>query len=37
MSFEEVATKIISEERRMKSDESTSSNSILLTRGGANG
>lgn len=37
LSFEEVATKIISEERRMKSDESTSSSSMLLTRGGANG
>jgi len=37
LSFEEVATKIISEERRMKSDESTSSSSMLLTRSGANG
>jgi len=37
LSFEEVATKIISEERRMKSDESTSSCSMLLTRSGANG
>jgi len=35
--FEEVATKIISKERRMKSDESTSSSSMLLTRSGANG
>jgi hypothetical protein len=37
LNFEEVATKIISEERRMKSDESTSSSSMLLTRSGANG
>jgi len=37
LSFEEVATKIISEERRMKSDESTSSSSMLLTRSGVNG
>lgn len=37
LSFEEVATKIISEERRMKSDESTLSGSMLLTRSGANG
>jgi hypothetical protein len=37
LSFEEVVTKIISEERRMKNDESTSSNSMLLTRSGANG
>lgn len=37
LSFEEVATKIISEERRMKNDESTSSSSMLLTRSGANG
>ncbi|CAJ2652377.1 unnamed protein product [Trifolium pratense] len=37
LKFEEVATKIISEERRMKSDESTSSSSMLLTRSGANG
>jgi len=35
LSFEEVATKIISEERRMKSDENTSSRSMLLTRSGA--
>jgi hypothetical protein len=37
LNFEEVATKIISEERRMKSDESTSSSSMLLTRSKANG
>ena len=37
LSFEEVATKIISEERRMKSDENTSSSSMLVTRSGANG
>lgn len=37
LSFEEVANKIISEERRMKSDESTSSSSVLVTRGGAKG
>jgi len=37
LSFEKVATKIIYEERRMKSDESTSSSSMLLTRSGANG
>ena len=37
LSFEEVATKIISEERRMKSDENTSSSSMLLIRSGANG
>ena len=37
LSFEEVATKIISEQRRMKNDESTSSSSMLLTRSGANG
>ena len=36
LNFEEVATKIISEERRMKSDESTSSSSMLLTRSGTN-
>jgi hypothetical protein len=36
LSFEEVATKIIYEERRMKSDERTSSNLILLTRRGTN-
>jgi len=36
LSFEEVATKIISEERRMKSDERNSSSSMLLTRSGAN-
>ena len=37
LSFEEVATKIISEERRMRSDESTSSSSMLLTINGVNG
>jgi len=37
LSFEKVATKIIAEERRMKSYESTSSSSTLLTRSGANG
>jgi len=37
LSFEEVATKIIYEERRMKSDESTSSSSMFLTRSGAIG
>jgi hypothetical protein len=37
ISFEEVGTKIISEEWRMKSDERTSSSSMLLTRRGANG
>ncbi|KAK2429896.1 Pol polyprotein/retrotransposon [Trifolium repens] len=36
LNFGEVATKIISEERRMKSDESTSSSSMLLTRSGTN-
>ena len=37
LSFEEVATKIISEQRRMKNDEITSSSSMLLIRSGANG
>jgi hypothetical protein len=32
VSFQEVETKIIYEERMMKSDEITSSNSMLLTR-----
>jgi len=37
LTFEEVVTKIISEERGMKSDENTSSSSMFLTRSGANG
>jgi len=37
LSFEEVATKIIYEERRMISYESASSSSMLLTRSGDNG
>jgi hypothetical protein len=37
LSFEEVSTKIISEERSMKSEENTSSSSMVLTRSGANG
>jgi len=37
LSFEEVATKIIFEEWRMKSGESTSSSSTFLTKSGANG
>ncbi|CAK8574851.1 unnamed protein product [Lathyrus sativus] len=31
--FEEVASKIISEERRLKGEENTSSNSVLVARG----
>lgn len=31
--FEEVASKIISEERRLKGEENTSSNSLLVVRG----
>ena len=37
LSFEEVATKITSEEKGMKGDESTSSSSVLLARSRANG
>jgi len=37
LSFEEVSAKIISEERRMKNDESNSLRSMLLSRSGANG
>jgi len=37
LSFEEVATKIIYEKRRIKSDESISSSSMLLTRSWDNG
>ncbi|CAI8608271.1 unnamed protein product [Vicia faba] len=33
LSFEEVASKIISEERRLKGEDNTSSNSILVARG----
>lgn len=33
MSFEEVASKIIFEERRLKGGENTSSNSMLVARG----
>jgi hypothetical protein len=37
LNFGEVATKIISEERRMKGDECTSSSPMLLTRSRPNG
>jgi hypothetical protein len=37
LSLEEVVTKIISRERRMKGDEITSSSSMLLTRSEDNG
>ena len=33
LSFEEVVGKIISEERRLKGEENTSSNSVLVARG----
>ncbi|CAK8568162.1 unnamed protein product [Lathyrus sativus] len=33
LNFEEVVSKIISEERRLKGEENTSSNSVLVTRG----
>ncbi|CAK8565582.1 unnamed protein product [Lathyrus sativus] len=33
LSFEEVASKITSEERRLKGEENTSSNSVLVARG----
>ncbi|CAK8536318.1 unnamed protein product [Lathyrus sativus] len=33
LSFEEVSSKIISEERRLKGEENTSSNSVLVARG----
>ncbi|CAK8537081.1 unnamed protein product [Lathyrus sativus] len=33
LSFEEVASKIVSEERRLKGEENTSSNSVLVARG----
>ncbi|CAL5194565.1 unnamed protein product [Lathyrus oleraceus] len=33
LSFEEVAIKITSEERRLKGEENTSSNSVLVARG----